>query len=376
MDRPRRVLFVCPVGSRGGAESVMLSLWRHLDWKRIEPCAFFLRDGPFVEEARGLGMQTRLEPISRLLAPASFIRAVEGIGAFARLTHAELIVDSLGYAHLYGALAARLNHLPAVWWDHALASRSQWLDRLAATLPTDLVITASERAAIAHRQLYPAARTFIVHPGLDPEEWEAARTNLSGAARSELGISGAAQVITSIARLEVGKGQDVLLRAAARILPDYPDIRILLVGGAAANGGGGFTADLARMAGELGLAGHVDFLGVRQDIYRILSLTDVYVHPARFPESFGLSILEAMICGKPIVATRVGGPEEILDETGAGLLVRAEDPDAMADALAVLLQSSSLRDQMGQAAKLRAQSFNANRMVEAFSSAVDEVLRN
>lgn len=366
-------MFVCPVGERGGAESTLFTLWQRLDRASVEASVFFLRDGPFVKEVRQLGLPVWVEPIPRLMAPISYARAVAAIRRAALEVRADAVVSSLGYAHLFGGVAARLAGLRAVWWDHALATRGQWLDRWVATFPTDLVITDSVRAMEAHRQMYPECKTRVVHPGLDLSEWRAASRTVSGTLLTELGLSPGSLVITCVGRLEAGKGQDLLIRAAAEIVPSFPAMRILLVGGPAGNGTSSFAGDLRRMTGELGLSNHVTFVGATREIKRILEATDVFVHPARYPESFGVAVLEAMASGKPIVATRVGGPEEILGESGAGIVVDPGDSRALAGAIRALVESDRLRADMGRRASLRAESFEAGRMVAAFDRALDDL---
>ncbi|MBI4469789.1 MAG: glycosyltransferase family 4 protein [Acidobacteria bacterium] len=374
--KPRRtVLFICPVGVRGGAESALFTLWSQLDRWDVEPVAFFLRDGPFVGEARRLGLRVYLNLIPRLLAPYAFVRAVAAIRRCATETNAVAIVSSLGYAHLYGSLAARLADIRSIWWSHALATRSQWLDRIAATLPTDLVITVSERARAAHLSLYPAASTCVIPPGLDLRAWRSAAKVGLTELRRELGVNPGSIVITSVGRLEVGKGQDVLIVAAARVVSRCPGVLILLVGDGPIVNGAGFTKDLRALTAELGLTANVRFLGRREDVAAILGLTDIYVHPARYPESFGLAILEAMACGKPVVTSRVGGPEEILGSSRAGLIVPPNDPSALSYALIELIENSQPRTEMGQLAWDRAEVFSAQGMASVFSREIERVLR-
>ncbi len=336
--------------------------------------AVFLREGPFVDEVRRLDLPVRVESIPRLLAPASFVRAVLNISRWAQEERVEAIVDCLGYTHLYGSLAARLAGAHSIWWDHALPTTAQWLDRLAGTFPTDLAITSSNLAQDAHRRIHRATRCCVVHPGVDLEHWAAGQQARSNGARQKLQIDQEAMVITTLGRIEYGKGQDILVEAARIIVTEFPHTRFLLVGGS--GGREEYAVHLGELIRKHELTAHVRLLGHRRDIPALLGLTDVYVHPARYPESFGLSIVEAMACGKPIVATRVGGPEEILQDGSGGILVPAGNPEALAAAMRELIQDRTLRESMGRHAMRLARSYNVEQMLDSFYEVVEEVSGN
>lgn len=368
----RRVLFVCPVGTRGGVESSLFALWQCLDRQQVDSRIFFLRDGPFVSEVKRLGLPVHVNPISRLLAPAEFVRAVESIRRFAEAQRADVIVNSLGYTHLFGALAARLAGIKTIWWSHALATRSQWLDRLAATLPTDLVLNVSERAREAHRRQYPAIRTCVVYPGLDLPGWRGRCHADRSEILAELNIPLGSSVIASVGRLEEGKGQDVLIKAFAEVGDDAN--AYLLLAGEDSAAGGSFHRKLEQMVSCMGIDSRVRLLGPRTDIPNLLAGTDVFVHAARYPESFGVSILEALASGVPVVATRVGGPEEILGDSGCGVLVRPDDPLALAAAIRTMLCDVPGRTEMGQRARARSEDFDVRVTTNSFCRAIEEAM--
>lgn len=153
--------------------------------------------------------------------------------------------------------------------------------------------------------------------------------------------------IVCVGRLSREKGQDVLLDAFAR-LPDSV-VRLRLVGS------GPTERDLRERATRLDIAQRVDFAGELSHVEAIDAVrrARIAVIPSR-REGFSLACLEAMSAGAAIVATRCGGPEELLDEGQCGLLVPVDDPTALADALKRLLAGDDLRHRLGAAARRRA----------------------
>jgi glycosyltransferase involved in cell wall biosynthesis len=169
-------------------------------------------------------------------------------------------------------------------------------------------------------------------------------------------------VIGSVGRLDRVKGHDVLLRAAAK-----------LPGAAVAIVGAGADRDALRcLAGELGLADRVSLPGSTDRVAQALAGFDVYCQPSRY-EGLGLALIEAMQAGLPCVASRVGGIPEVLGD--CGLLVPPDDPDALADALAVLQADPALRAELGSRARRRAAAeFGVARMAGAYQELWAEVL--
>jgi glycosyltransferase involved in cell wall biosynthesis len=168
--------------------------------------------------------------------------------------------------------------------------------------------------------------------------------------------------IGSVGRLDRVKGHDVLIRALAKV----PDARAVIVGAGAARGA------LLRLAGGLGVADRVSLPGWSGRVAQRLAGFDVYCQPSRY-EGLGLALIEAMQAGLPCVASRVGGMPEVLGD--CGLLVPAEDPDALADALVVLAGDGRLRAELGARARHRAGAeFGVARMAGAYQELWARVL--
>ncbi len=164
--------------------------------------------------------------------------------------------------------------------------------------------------------------------------------------RASLGIPEDAPVALFVGRLERRKGLDILLAAWADLLRRGSTARLLIAGP-------GEVAAWAREAHEDGVEERVTFLGPRKDVVDLYQAADLFIFPSR-AEGCPNAVLEAMASGLPVVATDVAGNREVVGEDGkAGWLVPAEDPAALAEAVATLLSSPALRREVSAAGRAR-----------------------
>jgi glycosyltransferase involved in cell wall biosynthesis len=175
-----------------------------------------------------------------------------------------------------------------------------------------------------------------------------------------------------VGRLEPWKGQEIFLRAAARLAKARADLRFMVVGGAILGWEGSYPDNLRGMAADLGVADRVHFAGHQADVYPWYDALDVVVH-ASFDEPFGLVLVEAMALGKPLVATNVGGPPEIVEDGTSGLLVPPGDPEQLARAVERILADRGLASALSRGAVERANAFTEERMAEGFADLLTTV---
>ena len=194
-----------------------------------------------------------------------------------------------------------------------------------------------------------------IYNGVDAERFSPQAPELDCSGRA----IGEGPVLVVIANLHPYKGHAILLRAMPRVLEDHPHTRIILVGEDRGLGG-----DLARQAETLGVDRHVEFLGHRDDVREILSRADLVVQ-ASLQEGFPNAVLEAMAMGKPIVATRVGGTPEAIEDGVSGLLVGAGDASALSLAILRLLGEPNLAESLAQQARQRVlEQFSLDRILD------------
>ena len=202
----------------------------------------------------------------------------------------------------------------------------------------------------------PASRAVTVHEGIDVGRIEAAP---AAKVHEELWLPHHAPVVGNVAALVPHKGQRHLIDAAHLVVREVPDARFVILGE------GELREGLERQVREHHLEKHVLLPGFRVDVLGCLKGFDLFVMSS-VTEGLGTSLLDAMACGKPIVATDAGGIPEVVDHGVTGTVVPARDPRAMAGAIVALLRDESRRQKMGQAGLARVKAgFTVERMVAA-----------
>jgi glycosyltransferase involved in cell wall biosynthesis len=215
------------------------------------------------------------------------------------------------------------------------------------------------------REGIPRSRLRIIYNGIDRARFlgELIETRR---ARDRLGLAQSSLVLSVVANLWPYKGHADLLHALHLARKQLPLDWVLLVVGRNVDG---HRAKLERLAEELGLAGHIRFLGERDDVAAILSACDIHVS-ASHTEGLPNNIIEAMCAGVPVVATAVGGVPELVVDSRTGFLVPKMEPQALAEALGTLAQDRDRRVQMGAAGRARV---DAHFTIERSVAALEEV---
>jgi len=168
--------------------------------------------------------------------------------------------------------------------------------------------------------------------------------------------------IVSVARLSPEKDVANLIRATAMAVKQSPQLRVEVAGG------GPCLEDLKRLAASLDVGDRITFLGEVRDVPAVLAGARMFVLPSR-SEGIPLTVLEAMACGLPVVATRVGGLPEVVEHGVTGLLVPSDDPGALAAAMVLIWNDPDRRDRMGRAGRQRAEErFDVRRMVADYEA--------
>lgn len=231
----------------------------------------------------------------------------------------------------------RLLFTSAAQRDHS--GFTKWLvrqqDGLIATSPQAASYLERPAQVIMH-----GVDTKIFHPSPDRD-----------ALRRDLGIPADAVLMGCFGRVRAQKGVDLLVEAALRLLPEHPRAHLIFTGRITQDNRG-FADDLKARISDAGLDGRIRFLGEIpwEQVVRHYQALDLFCAPARW-EGFGLTPLEAMACGVPTVASRVGAYEALIREGETGSLVTTGDADALTEALAYWLDNDDARMQAGRAAR-------------------------
>jgi len=367
------VLHVCDKFGVGGSSihgvSRLFSWW----FPRYDPRRF---------EVTLCGLK-RKEPASELLASEGVPVHHLGRGRFDPRLLTDLvklvrrrqarILHVHGYAAAdFGRLAARLTGAALVLHEHfadpAMPAYQALADRLLAPL-TDraIAVSGSTRDFLVGQRHVPAGKVRLIWNGAPLADFAPAPADAVSAARAGLGIPADAPVVGAIARLSAQKGHRTLLDAAPRVLATLPEARFLIVGD------GDQMEPLRAQAAALGIAARVVFAGHRSDVRTLLGASDVFCISSNY-EGTPLTLFEAMAAGRAIVSTAVDGCREVLEEGVSGLLVPAQDPGALGQALLRVLEDRGLRERLQEGARAASARYDIARCVEQMQDLYDEVL--
>jgi glycosyltransferase involved in cell wall biosynthesis len=208
-------------------------------------------------------------------------------------------------------------------------------------------------------------RITVIHNAVDLQLFQPDGLKRSET-RRQLGFSEQELIVGTIGQLTPRKGQLELIEAFAGVAQEFPTAKLVVIGAALFNRDFEYEHSLKRTAQQLGIAQRVSFLGQREDVAEVTRALDVAVVNSR-AEPFGLTVVEAMAAGVPVLATAVDGIREIIDHDRTGWLVQCDDRHALADGLRNLLADKKLRTELSQNALLSVRArFAADRFMTDF----------
>jgi len=344
-----RVLHLNAGNLYGGIETYLrtLAVCRHLA-PEMEPSFGFCFSGRLRDELVKEGVAIHeLGPV-RLSRPWTVLAARRRLRSVLHDGAVDVAVTHGCWPHGVFAPAVRRAGVRLVNFVHGDLSKPNRIDRRAARTPPDLVIANSQFTAGPAGNLFPQSPVIVVYvPVADPDV-RIGRAQL----RAELGAGPETIIILMVSRIEDLKGHAILLDAVAR-LRDLAGWVCWVAGGAERPYDVELLNRLKVQAVRLGIANRVRFIGARSDVPELMAAADVYCQPNTGPEGFGLTFVEALYAGLPVVTTGFGGAVEIIDET-CGALTPAGDVAAVARVLAGLIRNAERRAGLGAAGPARA----------------------
>ena len=371
-----RILKVVPTLMCGGTENQFMALGRLLDRSRFDVAFACLRRwGPFVDELRELGIPLREYQVDTF-------RSVHALAQQARLARqiARGRIDIVHAYNFYGnVFAIPPARLMAPVVIASIRDRSPYLtpmqkrvQRYACQFADCILVNADAvREWLVQEEGYDPSKIVVIRNGVDMTRFNGAPAG--DRIRHELEIPPDARLVVVVSRLARLKGIEHFLEAAAVLKLRYPDVRFLIVGETSPPDPA-YLVELQRLAANLGVADRVTFTGRRSDIPAVLSAADVAVMPS-LNEALSNVLLESMAAAAPVVATRVGGTPEALEDGEAGLLVPPGDTGAIIAAVSRLLDDRELACRLGQAARsLIGKRFSVDRMVRSTEDLYAELL--
>lgn len=365
------VLHVIDTAGPGGAETVFLQTATRLDAARFQPTAIIGGTGWLAKQ-----LQESALPPHIVAAKGSFnARYLSMLVRLARQHRSDVIVAHLYGSSVYASLTGMILSIPVVSVLHGQSDVPD-AERFS-SLKAAIIRRASRKIVFVsgrlQDQLRPrlrlaAAQCAVIPNGIDIKVFQPERDR---SIRAELGVSDDTTLIGAIGNIRKPKAYDVLLRAM-RALLDHSQRFHLVIAGDCANPLGGQLKQLKR---DLGIETHVTFLGLRPDVSRILNNLDVFVLSSH-TEGFSIACIEAMACGVPVVATRSGGPEQILEDE-AGLLVPTSDPEALAVAIERVISSKDLATALtARATKRVHEQYSLTTMLSRYEALLERVVQD
>lgn len=345
----------------GGTERHVVNVGRAIDRSRFDlHLGCFRRWGHFLGEIESRHVPIWEYPIDSL-HNAGTLRAQLRFARDLRRLRIRIVHAYNFYPNVFALPAARLARVPLVLasirdtgvYQTPNQKRAQ---RLMCRLAHCIVVNAEAVRQWLVEEGFQRDRIVVIRNGVDLSRFE---TRGDGPRlRRELGLPQGAPIVAVVSRLHEMKGLDYFLQAAAAVAGRYPDVRFLIVGDRyglkdrAVVREDAYQSELERLATHLGIAHRVVFTGFRMDIPELLAEVAVSVLPS-LSEGLSNSLLESMAAGVPVVATRVGGSPEAVEDGVSGLLVPPRDASALARGMDALLGDDARARAMGAAAGRR-----------------------
>lgn len=385
--------------SLGGAQHSLLEILERLASENYLPIVLVPTPGPFAQAVRGHGLKClwgltqrwvffkkRMTASVLLYKPWRMLMHPYLLGLISLMTMPVRIIllvalarkESIGLVYsntitvLDGALLARILGVPHVWHlretvagntDLSFPFSLGWLPGFVLGW-SDCVIVNSHAL---QRQLFGAEGNEKVRV-----IWNGVDLNVGAEVRPVFlaGVPSGVPLTAICGRLHERKGIPIYLAAVARLQESYPDVHHLVIG----EGSPEYLRLLLEEVERLGLSARVHFLGYRGDVWEVLAGVDILVSAATL-EPFGRTLIEAMALGIPVIATRSGGPEEIIVDGESGFLVEINDESAIAERMSRLLGDHDLSHAMGAAGLRRVMNyFDLSKKVAEIEKVFEQVL--
>ena len=367
--KKHNILFTSLSGQMlGGGQRSLLLLLKRLDRTQFKPFLACPSAGGLTEKARKLGVETHIIKMDRIksLNLVSTWATVLKLKNLIKKKRIDLIHTDSPRQALYAGMAAKQAHLPLVWHVRVSTPEKKSLEKLLYKRSSK-VIAVSKAASQRFRGFELAAdKVIVIHNGVDLTEFSPQQ--LDNKLRLELDIPEGWTLVGTLGQLIPGKGQHVLLEAAAKVVEQVSHVKFMIVG----DGDQAYRKKLVNLTKDLGLSGKVVFAGFWEDIHRIMNTLDIVILPSTTHlEGFSRVIIEAMASSKPVIASNSGGNPEAIEDGTTGFLVPPDNPERLAGSILHLVKDETTRKKMGEAGRKRAEKLfsieqNISRIVKVY----------
>lgn len=367
-----KILHICAIG--GTAQTLLRPQIDYLLSQNLS-VEIACSPGAEVEELQQQGYIVHPIKIDRQISPILNLRSIYQLTQLIQKNQYDLVHVHTPIAAVLGRIAAKLAGVKRIVYTahgfpfHDQSSPSQYrfyfiVEKLAAFI-TDLILTQNYEDIATAKKLGLCSPDKICYlgNGVDIDHFQRVgvtrrrhrlNSNNQNLLRKSLGIPDSRDlIIGTIGRITRKKGSGYLIEAAAKLLPHFPNLQVLVIGSQLSSDPEPFHTKLIEKIHSLGIEQHVTLTGERQDIPELLGLLDIFVLPTFTHEGLPRSILEAMSMGLPIVTTDIRGCREAVINGKTGLIVPPQNSEKLAEALETLLSNYELRQIYGQASRER-----------------------
>lgn len=355
-----RILYINHVSLMSGAEHSLLALLQRLPRDEFDPVVALPCEGVLSERLASLHIRTLFVPLQRfrrshhprhiLSALLCIVRSTRHLQRFLRENPVDLIHANSTTAHFVAACVGTKAMCPVIWHVRDLTMIPFGRRFLSRSATCVIAISEAVRQSLA-RQGISDEKVRVIHNGVDADTFN---PQVDGSAvRSQYHVPEGCVVFGMVGQLIPWKQHDLFVTAAARVAEMFPEAHFWIVGEDLFGDHPDYVHMLHAKVRALHLIERLTFLGYQSEMPRVMAGMDVLVLPST-REPFGRVLIEAMACGKPVIAARAAGPLEIVEEGRQGLLVAPNDPSAFAEAMCKMMLSPERRHAWGEAARRRA----------------------
>jgi len=342
----KAILHVIDTTGPGGAETVFIELADRLRTRGYRSVVLIRGPGWVHDELR----RRQLEPIVIDAKGAFNWRFLRELIRIIRRERIDVIQSHLLGSNVYCALAGLLTRRPVIATFHGKVdvNPNERLRRLKFQLMNwgvrrFVAVSNSLSESIRDEGLLNPAKTEVIYNGIDISRYG---RNRRGALQEKLGLATDAVLVGSLGNVRPAKGYDVLIRAVRPVIERFPKVHFVIAGDIKAS----LMAELERLMRAERVGDHVHFLGYSNNSADFLAQVDLFALSS-LSEGFSISTIEALATGLPVIATRCGGPEEIVTEGVDALLVPPGDPAALASGLMTLLGDEAQARRLAEAGR-------------------------
>jgi len=365
--RPIRVMFLLTSMPIGGAETLLVNLVRRLDRNRIEPLIGCMKQ----KDVLGQMLSEEVPVFSELISHKYDIGV---LGRLKRLFKEQdvdaLITIGAGDKMFWGRLAAHQAKVPVILsalhstgWPDGVGRLNRMLTRI-----TDGFIAVARQHAQyqVEQEKFPEQKVFLIPNGIDTQKF-VFNPESRQQWRSELGIDSDAPVVGIVAALRSEKNHDLFLESARLVSQQMANAQFVIAGD------GPERPRLEALTREKGIEDRVHFIGSTQDVVGVLSMVDMFGLSSH-NEASPVSIMEALSCQRPVVATDVGSIDESVLQGKTGFLVPRDDAQAMSQRWMEILGDKSHAQQLGQQGREHiVANSSLDSMTEGYASLVEDL---